>query len=268
MGPAGFFTGEPDVVALITGAGSGIGAATAQRLVGEGIRRLVLTDRDGASVAATAASLGLDESDVMTAAFNVADETAWIANARVIRERFGRLDLAVANAGVTSGGTIAESAFGEWRRVMSANLDGVFLTLKSCMKLMEEGRQGGAIVIVSSVTGVKAQVGTATYGASKAAVLQLAKVAALEGAPNRIRVNSILPGGTETPIWRDVPFFRDQFAKTGSEQAAFNAMAAISTPLGRYAKADEIAGQIAFLLSQSAATITGAELVSDGGYAI
>lgn len=268
MGPVGFFEGEPNLVALITGAGSGIGAATAKRLVSEGVRRLVLTDRDGATVAATAASLGLDERDVMTAAFNVADETAWTANCSVIRERFGRLDLAVANAGVTSGGTIAETAFGEWRRVMSTNLDGVFLTLKNCMRLMTESRHGGAIVVVSSVTGLKAEIGTASYGASKAAVLQLAKVAAKEGAANGIRVNSILPGGTETPIWRDVPFFRDQLAQTGDEQGAFNAMAAMTTPLGRYAKADEIAGQIAFLLSQSAATITGAELVSDGGYAI
>jgi 2-keto-3-deoxy-L-fuconate dehydrogenase len=268
MGPVGFFDGEPNLVALITGAGSGIGAATARRLASEGIRRLVLTDRDGAALGETAASLNLDERDVMTTAFNVADETAWSANCTLIRERFGRLDLAVANAGVTSGGTIAESAFGEWRRVMSTNLDGVFLTLKSAMRLMDEGRQGGAIVVVSSVTGIKAEIGTATYGASKAAVLQLAKVAAKEGAANRIRVNSILPGGTETPIWRDVPFFRDQLAKTGGEEAAFNAMAALTTPLGRYAKADEIAGQIAFLLSQSAATITGAQLVSDGGYAI
>ena len=268
MGPVGFFNGEPNLVALITGAGSGIGAATARRLVSEGVRRLILTDRDGAAVAATAASLNLDDRDVMTAAFNVADETAWTANCAVIRERFGRLDLAVANAGVTSGGAIAETAFGEWRRVMSTNLDGVFLTLKNCMRLMEEGRQGGAIVVVSSVTGVKAQSGTATYGTSKAAVLQLAKVAAKEGAPNRIRVNSIFPGGTETPIWHDVPFFRDQLAKSGDEQTAFNAMAALTTPLGRYAKAEEIAGQIAFLLSETAATITGAELVSDGGYAI
>ncbi len=268
MGPVGFFEGEPELVALITGAGSGIGAATARRLVSEGIRRLVLTDRDSAAVAATAASLNLDERDVMTAAFNVADETAWGANCTVIRERFGRLDLAVANAGVTSGGTIAECAFGEWRRVMSTNLDGVFLTVKNCMRLMAEGHQGGAIVVVSSVTGIKAEIGTATYGASKAAVLQLAKVAAKEGACNGIRVNAILPGGTETPIWHDVPFFRDQLAKTGSEQAAFNAMAAITTPLGRYAKPEEIAGQITFLLSQSAANITGAELVTDGGYAI
>ncbi|HEX4504637.1 MAG TPA: SDR family NAD(P)-dependent oxidoreductase [Alphaproteobacteria bacterium] len=268
MGPLGFFAGEPDLVALVTGAGSGIGVATAQRLVGEGVRRLVLTDRDSASLTATAATLGLDERDVMTAAFNVADETAWNANAKVIRERFGRLDLAVANAGVTSGGTIAEASFAEWRRVMSSNLDGVFLTLKTCMKLIAEGGQGGSIVVVASVTGLKAQPGTAAYGASKAGVRQLAKVAALEGAPNGILVNSILPGGVETPIWRDVPFFRDQLAKTGSEQAAFNAMAALTQPSRRYSKPEEIAGQIAFLLSETAANITGTELIADGGYAI
>jgi NAD(P)-dependent dehydrogenase (short-subunit alcohol dehydrogenase family) len=268
MGPVGFFAGEPDLVALITGAGSGIGAATAQRLVGEGVRRLVLTDRDAAGLAATAAALGLDERDVMTAAFNVADETAWNANATVIRERFGRLDLAVANAGVTTHGTIAESSFAEWRRVMSSNLDGVFLTVKTCMKLIAEGGQGGAMVVVASVTGLKPQPGTAVYGVSKAGVRQLAKVAALEGAPDRIRVNSILPGGVETPIWRDMPFFRDQLAKTGSEQAAFNAIAAMTQPLGRYSKPEEIAGQIAFLLSDTAANITGCELVADGGYAI
>jgi NAD(P)-dependent dehydrogenase (short-subunit alcohol dehydrogenase family) len=94
------------------------------------------------------------------------------------------------------------------------------------------------------------------------------KVAAKEGAADKIRVNAILPGGTETPIWHDVAFYRDLLAKTGSEQGAFDGMATITTPLGRYAKPEEIAGQIAFLLSDAAANITGAELVSDGGYAI
>jgi NAD(P)-dependent dehydrogenase (short-subunit alcohol dehydrogenase family) len=99
-------------------------------------------------------------------------------------------------------------------------------------------------------------------------VRQLAKVAALEGAPDGIRVNSILPGVVETPIWRDVPLFRDQLAKTGSEQAAFKALAALAQPSGRSSKPEEIAGQIAFLLSDTAANITGAELVADGGYSI
>lgn len=268
MTPLGFFTGDSDLVALITGAGSGIGAATAKRLVAEGIRRLVLTDRDGAAVTRTAEELGLDKRDVILASFNVADEVAWSGLSSVVRERFGRLDLAVANAGVTTGGSIVDFAYTEWRRVMSTNLDGVFLTLKNALKLIQEGERGGSIVVVSSVTGIKTEVGTGTYGASKAAVLQLARVAAKEGAPHRIRVNSILPGGTETPIWRTVPFFQEQLEKTGSEQGAFDAMAAITTPLGRYSKATEIAGQIAFLLSDTAANITGADLVADGGYAL
>jgi NAD(P)-dependent dehydrogenase (short-subunit alcohol dehydrogenase family) len=268
MRPVGFFESTPDLVALVTGAASGIGAATAKRLVQEGVRRLALMDRDGPALVATAAQLGLDERDMVIASFNVADEVAWSGLCAVIQERFGRLDLAVANAGVTTGGSIIDYPYPEWRRVMATNLDGVFLTLKNGMRLIREGGQGGAIVVVSSITGTKAESGTGCYGASKAAILQLARVAAKEGAPDRIRVNSILPGGTETPIWRSVPFFQDQLAKTGSEQAAFDAMAALTTPLGRYSKPGEIAGQIAFLLSDTAANITGADLVAGGGYGI
>lgn len=260
------FNDPAELVALVTGAASGIGAATAKRLLDEGVGRLVLTDRDEASLQAKAAELGLASGQILTAAFDVADEAAWVRLMPAIRDRFGRLDLAVVNAGVTSGGTIAECSFAEWRRVMTINLDGAFLTVKHAMDLIAEGGRGGALVLISSVTGVKAQPGTASYGVSKAGVLQLAKVAAKEGAPNKIRVNTVLPGGTETPIWRDVPFFADLLAKTGSEQGAFDAMAAITTPLGRYTKAEEIAGQIAFLLSDAAANVTGAELVSDGGY--
>jgi 2-keto-3-deoxy-L-fuconate dehydrogenase len=268
MAPVGFFAGSADLVALVTGAGSGIGAATAKRLIAEGVERLVLTDRDSAALAASSAELGLPDDNLITATFNVADENAWSGVMAIVRERFGRLDLAVANAGVQSGGTIVDHAFTEWRRVMSANLDGVFLTLKNCMALMEEGRRGGAIVVVSSVTGIKAEVGTAAYGASKAGALQLAKVAAKEGAPKRIRVNAILPGGVETPIWREVPMFQEQLVRTGDANSAFKAMASMSVPLGRFAKSDEIAGQIAFLLSETAANVTGVALVSDGGYAI
>ena len=87
------------------------------------------------------------------------------------------------------------------------------------------------------------------------------------GGPRRVRVNAIAPGGVETPIWRDVPFFQDIVREKG-EAAAFDAMAAMATPLGRYAKADEIAAQIAFLLGDDSATITGALLASDGGYTL
>jgi len=136
------------------------------------------------------------------------------------------------------------------------------------MPLIKAGGRGGAIVIVSSVAAVRAEPGVGAYGASKAGAVQLAKVAAKEGAPDRIRVNAILPGGVETPIWREMPFFQYLVKQYGSEKAAFEALAAMATPLGRYAKADEVAAQIMHLLSEESATITGAALVMDGGYSL
>ena len=115
---------------------------------------------------------------------------------------------------------------------------------------------------------MKAEPGVAAYGASKAAVLQLAKVAAKEAAPSGLRVNVIAPGGVDTPIWDEVPFFQDMIREHGSREAAIAAMGALATPLGRYSAAAEIAGQIGFLLSDSAANVTGAVLVADGGYSL
>ncbi len=136
--------------------------------------------------------------------------------------------------------------------------------LRAALRAMADG---GAIVAVASAAGVKPEVGTAAYGASKAALIHLTKVAAKEGAPRRIRVNAIAPAGVETPVWDAVPMFADRVTAIGRD-AAFAELAAMGTPLGRYAKADEIAAQIAFLLSDDAATITGSVLLSDGGYTL
>jgi NAD(P)-dependent dehydrogenase (short-subunit alcohol dehydrogenase family) len=123
-------------------------------------------------------------------------------------------------------------------------------------------------VLTASIAGMKAEPGIAAYGASKAAVIQLARVAAKEGAPQRIRVNSIAPGGVETPIWTGIAMF-DQLVQTfGSQEAAFREMGKAATPLGRFGKAEEIAAQIAFLLSDEAAFVTGTCFVSDGGYSL
>lgn len=124
----------------------------------------------------------------------------------------------------------------------------------------------GSIVVTASATGLKPEIGTAAYGASKAGVLQLVRVAAKEAAAQRIRVNAIAPAGVRTPMWRNMPFFAQMVEEQGSEDAAFALLAEGGTPLGRFAGADEIARQIAFLLSDDAATITGATLTSDGGY--
>lgn len=241
---------------LITGAASGIGLATAQALADDGAARLVLSDVDGAA---------LDRVDLPCAVErivgDVRDEAYWDAAAT----QLVGIDHAVIGAGVAGGGTIADLTLEEWQRVVSVNLDGAFLSLRAAMRAI---RDGGSIVLIASAAGVKAEAGIAAYAASKAAVIQLAKVAAKEGAPRGVRVNAIAPAGVETPIWDGMAFFDDLVAKEGSRAAAFAAMAGMATPLRRYAKAEEIAAQMAFLLSDASAFTTGSVLVTDGGYTL
>lgn len=259
-----YFAEGSDAVALVTGAASGIGAATARRLHDAGLRRFVLVDRDADGLHGCAAAL--TASDVVLGAQDVANEAAWLETVESM-SRFGRLDFVVASAGVADAAPIAEMDFALWRRVLSTNLDGVFLTLKHGMSLMKRAGRGGSIVVVSSVSAIKSEVTIGAYGASKAAVAQLTKVAAKEGAPDGIRVNAILPGGVETPIWRSVPYFRQRVEELGSEQAALAEMGR-QMPLGRYATADEIAGQIVYLLAGAGGPITGAHIVVDSGYSL
>jgi NAD(P)-dependent dehydrogenase (short-subunit alcohol dehydrogenase family) len=240
--------------ALVTGAASGIGRAVAERLADDGVLHLVLVDRDAAALEALRLRCCVDR-----IIGDVADEALW--NEAALPD----LDFAVINAGVAGAGPIAELDFAEWRRILSVNLDGAFLTLRAAMRAMA-GR-GGAIVAVSSASGIRAEPGVAAYGASKAALIQLAKVAAKEGAAQGIRVNAIAPAGVETPVWDAVPMFADRAAEIGRDEA-FAEMARLATPMGRYAKPEEIAGQIAFLLSDEAAYMTGGVMVSDGGYTL
>ena len=237
---------------LVTGAASGIGKAVAELLAAEGAAELVLVD----------ASTKANELDLpcTTRIFvnDVADPEFWSAT------DFGTLDHAVINAGVAGAGPITDLSFDEWRRILSINLDGAFLSLQASLCAM---RDGGSIVAVASAAGLKPEPGVAAYGASKAGLIQLVRVAAKEAASRRIRVNAIAPGGVETPIWDGIPMFADRAREIG-RQEAFDELAAMATPLGRYATAGEIAEQIAFLLSDQAATITGSVLVTDGGYTL
>ena len=246
-------------IALITGAASGIGAALARLAAAEGAAGLALLDRNGDGLKAMARELPCPMVD---AAGDVGDADLWARFEAEIADRFGGVDLALANAGIGHKmQPIAALAPEDWSRVISVNLTGAFLTLRTGLRLM---RDGGAIVLVASSMGMKPSPGTAGYGASKAALLQLAKIAALEAAPRNIRVNAISPGGVETPLFRGQDFFDGLVAQTGSESGAFAALAA-RTPLGRYASAEETAGLIAFLMSDAAAQITGANLVADAG---
>lgn len=244
---------------LITGAASGIGAATATRLAADGAKKLILVDLDEDRLRDFAFSLPCERQVLIG---DVADEEFWA------RADLTGLTHALVNAGIGAGGTIETLAFAEWRRVLSVNLDGAFLTLQASMRAIRATGGGGAIVLTASAAGVKAEPGIAAYGASKAAIIHLARIAAKEGASANIRVNAIAPGGVETDIWKSVAFFTDLVEKAGGEEAAYEAMASIATPLGRYAKPEEMAEQIAFLLSPGAAYTTGACLVSDGGYSL
>lgn len=241
--------------ALVTGAASGIGAACARALAARGAGKLVLVDVDGA---------GLDALDlpgeVHRIVGSVADEGLW----QGIAGSLAGLDHAVVNAGIGSGGAIAEISLAEWRRVMAVNLDGAFLTLATALRAMESRR--GSVVVVSSTTGLKPVAGIGPYGVAKAAVAHMARIAAAENAKKDIRVNAIAPGGVDTAIWESGADFKDSVARIGRE--ATLARMAKTTPSGRFASSEEMADSILYLLSDAAANITGHVLVSDGGFTL
>ncbi len=242
-----------DKTILITGVASGIGRATAELLSNRAAGRLILVDLNAQAL--NELSLGCD---AVRLAGDVANEQFWRS------AEIGPIDHAVICAGIAGAGMIADLANDEWRRILSVNLDGAFLTLQAAMRAI---RDGGSIVGVASAAGIKPEPGIAPYAASKAGVIQLMRVAAREAAPRDVRVNVIAPGGVETPIWDDVPTFTDRAQEIGRD-AAFAEMAALATPLKRFAKPGEIAEQIAFLLSDACRTVTGTVFVSDGGYTL
>lgn len=239
--------------ALVTGAASGIGAASARWLAARGIARLVLID-----LVEPTSDPGCD---IVPIVGDVGAEETW----QRLAEHSITLDCALLNAGISDAFPIAGAGLNRWRRVLAVNLDGVFLGLRHCLDVMTAG---GSVVVTASAAALKAEPGTSAYAASKAAVVQLARVAAREGAAQGIRVNAIAPGGVDTPIWDTMPFFADMVRDAGSRDAAMAELGGMATPTGRYSSADEIAGQIGFLLSDMAANITGAVLVSDGGYTL
>lgn len=246
--------------ALVTGAASGIGAACARALAARGCARLVLVDVDGPGLDA----LDLGACEVQRVIGSVADDGLWQGLVGFL----AGLDHAVVNAGIGSGGPIASVSLAEWRRVMDVNLDGAFLTLAHSLRAMEAkaGPGRGSVVVVSSTTGLKPVAGIGPYGVAKAAVAHMARIAAAENAKKGIRINAIAPGGVDTAIWESGEDFNASVAAIGRE--ATIARMAKTTPLGRFATADEMADSILYLLSDAAANITGHVMVSDGGFTL
>ncbi len=240
-------------VGVITGAASGIGAATARVLAREGAK-LVLTDLDDASGLALAEEIGGTYLH-----HDVAEEDGWPAVVAAA-ERFGRLDVLVANAGIGIMGNAIDMSLKDWRRQMAINVDGVFLSIKYCIPAMRRAGNGGSIVMLSSVAGLRGSAGLAGYSATKGAVRLFAKSIAMECAQanDGIRVNSVHPGIIATPIWGKLPIGQNQPIDP-------YAVAEAMVPLGKAGEAQEIANGILFLASDLSSHMTGSELVIDGG---
>jgi len=244
-------------VALVTGAASGLGAATARRLAKDGAK-VLLTDRDlaGEEIAASITAAGGQ------AAFRLHDVTShpdWAAAVEHAVQDFGRLDILVNNAGVAGGRhELMDHSYDTWRQILAVNLDGVFLGLRHAgPRIAASG--GGSVINLSSILGKVGMAGAAAYCASKGGVTLLTKAAALEWAPLGIRVNSVHPGFIDTPMVSNALADRED----GNEMrvALMNAH-----PIGRFGVPREIADAIAFLASDDASFITGAELLVDGGF--
>jgi 3(or 17)beta-hydroxysteroid dehydrogenase len=249
-------------VALVTGAASGIGKATAQRLAEAGAR-VALADLNEPESAQVADAICASGGQALALRLDVTSESDWqAAMARILAE-CGRLDISVNCAGIAFARPITETNLSDWRRVLATNLDSVFLGTRQGMSAMKEAG-GGCIINIASAAGIKPLSGNAAYGTSKAAIRFFTRIAALEGAPQNIRVNSISPGAIATPMWEPTDLWPKQVAERGGRDAALKALV---NDRG-FAEPQEIAAAVLFLASDEARHVTGADLPVDDGFVI
>jgi NAD(P)-dependent dehydrogenase (short-subunit alcohol dehydrogenase family) len=244
-------------VALITGAGSGLGRAMTQRFVAEGAWVLA-ADVNASGTEETIAGIESPARErVMAAVVDVTNEDAVAGAVGQAVSQWGKLDVLIANAGIGAPAPIARLKLEDWERVLAVNLTGVFLCVKHAFAAMQD--TGGVILATASVAGMGGTPGLGAYGPSKAAVIQLMQTVALEGVRYGIRANAICPVWAQTPL---VDAFVAH-ARSGPDQAKAQMAAAI--PIGRLARPDEIAAAAVFLASDDAAFVTGVAFPVDGG---
>ena len=239
-------------VALVTGAASGIGRATALALARDGARVLV-ADRDGAGVQAVAKAIAQQGGEAVATQTDVSQPEQVEAMVRAAVDAFGRLDCAVNGAGIlATPALLHELALDQWERTLAVNLTGVFLCMQHELRVMRE-QGAGSIVNVASGGGVLGTPALGHYCASKHGVLGLTKTAALENARGGVRVNAICPGSTDTPMLQGF---------MGSSPEA-RKMILASAPPGRLGTAEEVAQAAVWLCSDRASYVSGESLFVD-----
>ena len=246
-------------VALVTGAGLGLGRASSLLLASEGAR-LVVSDIDESLAGNTAAEIVEAGGEALALRHDVSKPEDWSSVVAAIAQRFGRLDVLVNNAGIAIAKNIEETTLAEWQRTMAVNLDGVFLGCQEGVKLMKKSG-GGSIINLSSIDGIIGEADLAAYCASKGGVRTLTKAVAVHCAEQRygIRCNSIHPGYIWTPqtenYLRDLGTLEQEKAKALSRH-----------PIGFLGEPNDIAYMVLYLASDESKFVTGSEMVVDGGY--
>lgn len=257
-------------VALVTGAGSGIGRGIAQVLAREGAK-IVATDIDEKSVQIVADGINKSGGQAIALKQDVASEPRWIEVVKATEDKFGGLHILVNNAGVAVPASIFEMELSAWQRQIAINIDGVFLGVKHGVPLMARSG-GGSVINLSSVAGLKASAGLAGYGMTKGAVRLFTKSAAIEcaWAKNNVRVNSIHPGLIESAIWNKMRDQGMQIGETlpGSNDVDMSKAAVGWVPLGHSGLPEDIANGVVYLASDDSRYVTGSELVIDGGMSV
>lgn len=238
-------------VALVTGAARGIGLATAKRFLADGWR-VALLDIDGNNLQRTYAALAKPDTTVAITC-DVADAAGVARAIATIADKFGRLDALVNNAGIAIFKPILDVTYDDWSRVLAVNLTGPFLCTQAAAPLMRD-TGGGAIVNITSISGLRASTLRTAYGTSKAGLAHLTRQQAIELASIGIRVNAVAPGPVDTAMAKAV--------HTPEIRAAYHD----AIPLNRYGLEEELAEAIFFLCSERASYITGQTIAVDGGF--